>query len=93
MPIRFTIRKRLARAVTALLSLVLVTATFGLAQASVLTSVPDCSASGGSFKCHLLGVLNFLYAAAGVLGFLLIVVVVLAVKAYRKNETDEKVDL
>ena len=92
MSIRFAIRRRLARAVTALLSLVLATATVSLAQATALISVPDCSASGGSLKCHLLGVLNFLYAAAGVLGCLLIVVVVLAVKIYRKNETDEKVD-
>ena len=92
MLIRFAIRRRLARAVTELLVLVVATTTVGLARASVLTSVPDCSASGDSLKCHLLGVLNFLYAAAGVLGFLLIVVVVLAFESFRKHKTDGKAD-
>jgi hypothetical protein len=88
----FAIRRRLARAVAALFSLVLATVTVGLARASALTSVSDCSASGDSLKCHLLGVLNFLYAAAGLLGILLIAVVVLAFKSFRKNKTDEKAD-
>ena len=92
MSIHFATRRRLARAVTASLSLVLATTTVGLAQTSVLMSVPNCSAYGDSPKCHLLGILNFLYAAAGVLGFLLIVVVVLAFESFRKNKTDGKAD-
>jgi hypothetical protein len=65
--------------------------TGNLAHASTLSIEPGCSASGDSLKCHLLGLLNFLYAAAGVLAFMLIVVVVLAVKSYRKNKDDKKV--
>jgi hypothetical protein len=39
----------------------------------------------------MLGFLNFLYAAAGVLMFILIVVVTVAIKSYRKNKNDEKI--
>jgi hypothetical protein len=60
-------------------------------HASAISSIPDCSASGGSLRCYLGGVLKFLYAAAGVLLVLLIGVVALAVKSYRKNKDDEKV--
>ncbi len=61
------------------------------AHASAISSVPDCSASGDSMRCYLAGVLKFLYAAAGVLLVLLIGVVAVAVKSYRKNKDDEKV--
>ena len=60
-------------------------------HASAISSVPDCSASGGGLGCYLTGVLKFLYAAAGVLVVLLIGVVAMAVKSYRKNKDDEKV--
>jgi hypothetical protein len=51
---------------------------------------PACDAAGDSFKCRLTGILNFLYAAAGVLGLVLIVVVSLAVRTYQKNRSAGK---
>jgi hypothetical protein len=60
-------------------------------HASAISSVPDCSASGDGLRCYLAGALKFLSAAAGVLLVLLIGVVAMAVKSYRKNKDDEKV--
>jgi hypothetical protein len=48
-------------------------------------STPDCTTSAGSFECSLLGVLHFLYAAAGILAIVLIVVLMAAIHFYRKN--------
>jgi hypothetical protein len=87
----FAIRRRLARTSALLLALAFAAPTGSLAHASTHSLTPDCSASGDTLKCDLLGFLNFLYAAAGVLALVLIVVVVLAVKSYRKNRNDEKV--
>jgi hypothetical protein len=87
----FAIRRRFARTHALLLTLAFAVSTARLAHASTLFAASDCSASGDSLKCHLLGFLNFLYAAAGVLAFMLIVVVALAVKSYRKNKNDEKI--
>jgi bacteriorhodopsin len=87
----FVIRRRLARTHALLLALAFAASTGRLAHAATLSIEPGCTASGDSLKCHLLGLLNFLYAAAGVLAFMLIVVVVLAVKSYRKNKDDKKV--
>jgi hypothetical protein len=86
------IRRRLPSPISALLSLALAGATTRFALASVLTKVHNCNASGDSLKCHLQGILDFLYAAAGILGLLLVVAVVLAFNIYRKNKADEKVD-
>lgn len=55
------------------------------AHASATVIAPDCTASGDGFGCRLLGILNLLYAAAGVLALVLIVVIIVAVKSYRKN--------
>jgi hypothetical protein len=73
-----------------MLALALAASTSRLMYASTLTDTPDCSASGDSLKCHLLGILDFLYVAAVVLGIVLIVVVVLAVNSYRKNKKDDE---
>lgn len=61
------------------------------ARASSLILAPDCSVLGGEYSCYLPGILRFLYVLAIVLGVVLLVVVVLAVKSYRKNKEDEKV--
>lgn len=57
-----------------------------VAHASTLLFSTDCGASGDSLKCHLLELLNILYALAGVLGFILVVAIVLAIKSYRNNK-------
>jgi hypothetical protein len=61
-----------------------------LARASVLSAVPDCSATGGGWTCYLPGIFRFLLVIAGILGVVLAAVIFLAVKSYRKNK-DEKV--
>jgi hypothetical protein len=61
----------------------------GQAHASTLLA-PACDKAGDSFKCRLVGILNFLDAAAIVLGFVLLLVIVLAVRMYRKNRSAEK---
>ena len=62
-----------------------------LAQASVRSAVPDCSASGGDWSCYLPGIFRFLLVIAIILGVILAGVIFLAVKSYRKNKDDEKV--
>ena len=89
----FAIRRRFTRAYRLLLALTLTMATSGLARACTFSFSPDCNASGGGIRCSLLGLLKFLYAIAGVLAFVLIVVAALAVKSYRKNKQDEKTGL
>jgi hypothetical protein len=59
------------------------------AHASTLLD-PACDAAGDSFKCRLTGILNFLYAAAAVLGLVLLLVVFLAIRTYQKNRSAEK---
>ncbi len=63
------------------------------AHASVLTSTAGCTATGDGLKCHLLTLLDFLYAVAGVLGCILIVVVGVAIKYYCNCKRDAKADL
>jgi hypothetical protein len=63
-----------------------------VAGASVIAATPDCSASGDSFQCSLLGFLHFLYAAAGLLAIVLIVAVLVAVHVYRKNKHSSEDD-
>ena len=60
------------------------------AQASVLSAVPDCSATGGGWACYLPGIFRFLRVVAIILGVVLAAVIFLAVKSYLKNK-DEKV--
>ncbi len=62
-----------------------------MVAAAVVAATQDCDASGSSFKCEMQGVLHFLYAAAGVLAVVLVVVVAAAVHVYRKNR-DAKED-
>ena len=61
------------------------------ARASVLSQVPDCSATGGGWECYLSGIFRFLRVIAIILGVVLAVVIFLAVKSYLKNKDDEKV--
>jgi hypothetical protein len=70
----------------------LLAAACGIARASVLAATPDCSASGDSFECSLLGFLHFLYATAGLLAIVLIVVVSVAIHIYRKNKDSAEDD-
>jgi hypothetical protein len=62
----------------------------GPARAAVLIADPDCSASGNSLGCRLGDVLSFLYIAAAVLAFVLVLVIVLAVRSFRKRAANAK---
>jgi hypothetical protein len=62
-----------------------------LARASVLSAVPDCSATGGGWSCYLPGIFRFLVVIAVILGLILVAVIFVAVKSYLKNKDDEKV--
>jgi hypothetical protein len=64
--------------------------TSPFARASVLSGVPDCSATGGDWSCYLPGIFRFLLVIAIILGLVLAGVIFLAVKSYLKNK-DEKV--
>ncbi len=62
-----------------------------LAQASVLSSVPDCNVTGGDWSCYLHGIFRFLLVIAIILGLVLAGVIFLAVKSYLKSKDEEKV--
>jgi len=62
-----------------------------LARASVLSGVPDCSATGGDWSCYLPGIFHFLLFIAVILGVILGAVIFLAIKSYLRNKDDEKV--
>ena len=62
------------------------------AWGSVASVISGCSASRDSLSCRLLAILNFLYVAAGLLTLALIVVVVLALKSYRRNKADRRIE-
>jgi hypothetical protein len=86
-PLAIRIRSTAFSAVSTRVPAVALLLVFGrAARASVSAATPDCSTSGGSFECSLLGVLHFLYAAAGVLTVVLIVVIAVAVHIYRRNK-------
>ena len=87
----FADRTRLPRWHLLVVALALAASAGYPVHAAAVSSVPDCSASGDSLRCYLGGVLKFLYVAAGLLLVLLIAVVAVAVKSYRKNTDDEKV--
>jgi hypothetical protein len=74
-----------------LLGLAMMACASPLAQASMVSGVPDCSATGGDWSCYLPGIFRFLLVIAIILGVILAGVIFLAVKSYRKNK-DEKVD-
>jgi hypothetical protein len=62
-----------------------------LAQASVLSAVPGCSATGAGWGCYLPGIFRFLLVIAIILGLILAAVIFLAVKSYLKIKGNEKV--
>ncbi len=78
-----TIRRPSRFAVLAILAVAAVRA-----HASLLQSVNDCGASGNSLDCHLADVLSFLYVAAGLLALVLLLVIVLAVRSYRRTSNN-----
>jgi len=61
-----------------------------IAHAASVALEPNCSASGTTVNCRLLGLLHFLYGAAGILALVLIGVVLLAVRFYRRNKTNPR---
>jgi hypothetical protein len=52
---------------------------------SLFILATDCSASGDPLKCRLTGVLHLLYLAAAILAIAAIVVLLFAIRTYRKN--------
>lgn len=86
----FLNRMRLPRWYLLVATVVLVAAAVYPVHASATSSVTDCGASGDGLRCYLGGVLKFLYAAAVVLGVLLVGVVALAIKTYRKNKDNKE---
>jgi hypothetical protein len=83
-------RRRFAQAHALPLVLAVVASNSVAAHASSLLLSTDCSASGDSFKCHLLQLLNLLYIAAAFLGLTLVLVLALAFFSYRKNKQESK---
>ena len=59
-----------------------------LAHAAVI-SPSDCLKDANSPSCGINGVLHLLYAAAAVLGIVLLVVIMLAVQSWRKSKRSE----
>jgi H+/Cl- antiporter ClcA len=57
---------------------------------AALLLAQDCDASGNTLDCHLAGVLSFLYIAAGLLAVVLLMVIALAVRSYRRKDDDSK---
>ncbi len=89
----FPTRRRHAPADRLALALAFAASSNRVAHASVLALSRDCSASGNSLKCYLLEFLNVLYAAATLLGLVLLGVVVLAVRIYRKMKKADTTEL
>ncbi len=86
------VRRRSSLILPLLLALAFGSMSSTVAHASELSLSTDCSASGDSLKCHLSQFLWFLYATAGVLGVVLVVVVALAVHSYLATRKDDKND-
>ena len=63
-----------------------------MAHGSEISLSTNCSASGDSLKCHLIEFLWFLYATAGVLGIVLVIVIALTVQSYLATRKDDKND-
>ena len=74
-----------------LLGAAFMTCASSFARASMVSGVPDCSATGGDWSCSLPGIFRFLLVIAIILGVILAAVIFLAVKSYLKNKDDEKV--
>jgi hypothetical protein len=59
------------------------------ASASAILIPRNCRTAPDSLGCRLNGVLDFLYAAAAMLGVVLVVVIVVTIRIYRRNRDDE----
>jgi hypothetical protein len=90
LPIRNPIPSPIRRRCALLPAVALAASSSRLARASILTGASNCSASSDPLKCRLLGFLDLLYAAAGVLALVLIAVVAIAIKIYLENKKSEK---
>ncbi len=80
------------RWISPLLALGFATTQSRRAHAANLSSTPDCSASGGGWSCYLPGILHVLSVIAIILGLILVMVIALAIKSYRKSKDQEKLD-
>jgi hypothetical protein len=57
---------------------------------SAHADTPPCSANVDTLNCHMQGFLHFLDATAVILALVLITVVALAVRFYRRNKTNPR---
>ncbi|MBW4040017.1 MAG: hypothetical protein HIU91_14365 [Acidobacteria bacterium] len=60
------------------------------ASASTILLTQNCRTAPGSLDCRLNGVLDFLYAAAFILCIVLVAVIAVTIKIYRKNSSKDK---
>ena len=88
----FAIRNRISRRYSLPFGIVLAASATRYMHASTFMLAPDCSASGDPLKCYLSGILNFLDIAAVILGILLIGVIVVVVRIYRKTKGNGNTD-
>ena len=84
------VRRRSSLTLPLVLALAFGSMSSTLAHASELLLSTNCSASGDSLKCHLSEFLWFLYATAGVLGIVLVIVIALTVQSYLATRKDDK---
>ena len=88
----FATRNRTSRRYSLLLAIALAASATRYMHASTVIFAPDCSTSGDPLKCYLSGILSFLDVAAAILGILLIAVIVVVVRIYRKTKENGKAD-
>jgi uncharacterized membrane protein YciS (DUF1049 family) len=81
-------RPQLATTLAAALAVAAVALTATAAHAATLIT-PDCAASS-DLACHLSGVLHVLYIVAAILALVLLAVIALAVRIYRKNNIEDE---
>jgi hypothetical protein len=65
-------------------------ASLGKYMVTALSLSPNCTTDGDNLHCHLLGFLHFLYAAASLLAVVLMIVIALAVRFYRRNKSNPR---
>ena len=87
------IRNHIRRRYSLLYAIALAASSTRYMHASTFFFAPDCSASGNPLKCYLSGILSFLDVAAVILGILLIGVIAVVVRIYRKIKGDGKADV
>ena len=88
----FAIRNRISRRSSLLFAIVPAASATRYMHASTFMLAPDCSTSGDPLKCYLSGILNFLDVSAVILGILLIGVIVVVVRIYRKTKGNGNID-